>query len=81
MRAEGENPDALVDLYVDAINQAVANRPADMVIGVHMCRGNYKGMYLSEGGYTRSRSACSSAPTSTTSCWSTTRRARATSRP
>jgi len=23
-----------------------------MVIGVHMCRGNYKGMYLSEGGYT-----------------------------
>ena len=26
--------------------------PADMVVGVHMCRGNYKGMYLSEGGYT-----------------------------
>jgi 5-methyltetrahydropteroyltriglutamate--homocysteine methyltransferase len=23
-----------------------------MAIGVHMCRGNYKGMYLSEGGYT-----------------------------
>jgi 5-methyltetrahydropteroyltriglutamate--homocysteine methyltransferase len=23
-----------------------------MVVGVHMCRGNYKGMYLSEGGYT-----------------------------
>jgi 5-methyltetrahydropteroyltriglutamate--homocysteine methyltransferase len=22
-----------------------------MVVGVHMCRGNYKGMYLSEGGY------------------------------
>jgi 5-methyltetrahydropteroyltriglutamate--homocysteine methyltransferase len=22
-----------------------------MVIGVHMCRGNYKGKYLSEGGY------------------------------
>ena len=22
-----------------------------MVIGIHMCRGNYKGMYLSEGGY------------------------------
>jgi 5-methyltetrahydropteroyltriglutamate--homocysteine methyltransferase len=23
-----------------------------MAVGVHMCRGNYKGMYLSEGGYT-----------------------------
>jgi 5-methyltetrahydropteroyltriglutamate--homocysteine methyltransferase len=22
-----------------------------MAIGVHVCRGNYKGMYLSEGGY------------------------------
>jgi 5-methyltetrahydropteroyltriglutamate--homocysteine methyltransferase len=41
-----------VDLYVDAINEAVKGRPADMVVGVHMCRGNYKGMYLSEGGYT-----------------------------
>jgi 5-methyltetrahydropteroyltriglutamate--homocysteine methyltransferase len=25
--------------------------PAGVVVGVHMCRGNYKGMYLSEGGY------------------------------
>jgi 5-methyltetrahydropteroyltriglutamate--homocysteine methyltransferase len=49
--AGGQNPDALVELYVDAINQAVANRPPDLVIGVHMCRGNYKGLYLAEGGY------------------------------
>lgn len=49
--ADGEDPEQLVDLYVDAINEAVRGRPAQMVIGVHMCRGNYKGMYLSEGGY------------------------------
>lgn len=52
VRAAGGNPDELVDLYVDAINEAVKGKPADMVVGVHMCRGNYKGMYLSEGGYT-----------------------------
>ena len=52
VRAAGGNPDELVDLYVEAINEAVKGRPADMVVGVHMCRGNYKGMYLSEGGYT-----------------------------
>jgi 5-methyltetrahydropteroyltriglutamate--homocysteine methyltransferase len=52
VRAAGGNPDELVDLYVDAINEAVKGRPADMIVGVHMCRGNYKGMYLSEGGYT-----------------------------
>ncbi len=49
--AGGQDPERLVDLYVDAINQAVKGAPPGMVIGVHMCRGNYKGRYLSEGGY------------------------------
>ena len=51
VRAEGQDPEKLVDLYVDAINQAVAGLPAGMIVGVHMCRGNYKGKYLAEGGY------------------------------
>ena len=51
VKARGEDPDRLVDLYIDAINEAVKGRPTDMMIGVHVCRGNYKGMYLSEGGY------------------------------
>src|ERR1051326_2060055 len=49
--AVGKDPDRLVDLYIDAINQAVAECPADVVIGVHMCRGNFKGHYLGSGGY------------------------------
>jgi 5-methyltetrahydropteroyltriglutamate--homocysteine methyltransferase len=51
VKAAGEDPDRLVDLYIDAINQAVKSRPKGMAVGVHVCRGNYKGMYLSEGGY------------------------------
>jgi 5-methyltetrahydropteroyltriglutamate--homocysteine methyltransferase len=51
VEAAGSAPDRLVDLYIDAINRAVAGRPADMVVGVHMCRGNFKGHYLSAGGY------------------------------
>jgi 5-methyltetrahydropteroyltriglutamate--homocysteine methyltransferase len=47
----GSDPDTLVDLYIDSINQAVADCPADVVIGVHMCRGNFKGHYLAAGGY------------------------------
>ena len=50
-KALGADPDSLVELYVEAINEAVRNLPADMVVGVHMCRGNFKGKYLSEGGY------------------------------
>ena len=51
VEAAGQDPDALVDLYVAAINAAVAGAPADMMIGVHMCRGNFRGRYLSQGGY------------------------------
>ena len=51
VKAQGEDPERLVDLYIDAINQAVAGRQHEMKVGVHVCRGNYKGMYLSEGGY------------------------------
>jgi 5-methyltetrahydropteroyltriglutamate--homocysteine methyltransferase len=50
-KAEGQDPDRLVDLYIDAINQAVADCPPDIAVGVHVCRGNFKGHYLSQGGY------------------------------
>jgi 5-methyltetrahydropteroyltriglutamate--homocysteine methyltransferase len=49
--AAGQKPDDLVDLYIGAINAAVADAPSDMAIGIHMCRGNFRGRYLSEGGY------------------------------
>jgi 5-methyltetrahydropteroyltriglutamate--homocysteine methyltransferase len=51
VKARGGDPDHLVDLYIEAINQAVADCPADMIIGIHMCRGNFKGRYLGAGGY------------------------------
>ena len=47
----GQDPDKLVDLYIKGINDCVAGAPADIVIGIHMCRGNFRGRYLSEGGY------------------------------
>ena len=47
----GQKPDALVDLYIDTLNDAVADAPPDVIFGVHMCRGNFKGHYLGAGGY------------------------------
>ena len=49
--ALGQDPDALVDLYIAASNAAIAEAPSGMMIGVHMCRGNFRGRYLSAGGY------------------------------
>ena len=47
----GQRPDELVDLYIAAINDAVCEAPSEMAVGIHMCRGNFRGRYLSEGGY------------------------------
>ena len=49
--ADGNAMAELIDLYVDAIAEAVAGAPPGMMVGVHMCRGNFKGKYLAEGGY------------------------------
>ena len=51
VKQQGADPDKLVDLYIGVTNQALAGRPADMAVGFHICRGNYKGRYLGEGGY------------------------------
>jgi 5-methyltetrahydropteroyltriglutamate--homocysteine methyltransferase len=51
IKRSGSEPDALVDLYIKSINDAVTERPSDVTVGVHMCRGNFKGHYLGAGGY------------------------------
>ena len=49
--AAGSDPETLVALYIAAINDAIGARPAGMSCGLHLCRGNFKGKYLSGGGY------------------------------
>ena len=51
VRADGLDPAALVTRYVETLNQAVEDAPAGIVFAIHMCRGNFKGRYLSSGGY------------------------------
>jgi len=51
VRARGDDPDALVGLYIDLINRIVRERPAGMTIGVHMCRGNALGRWIGSGSY------------------------------
>jgi 5-methyltetrahydropteroyltriglutamate--homocysteine methyltransferase len=42
---------ALIDLYVDTINDAIRDRPPGMTVVVHMCRGNEGVAGLGSGGY------------------------------
>jgi methionine synthase II (cobalamin-independent) len=47
----GDDPDELTRLYVRLVNDAFRDRPADMTAAIHLCRGNFKSAWVSEGGY------------------------------
>ena len=48
--SRGEDFNRLIDLYIDAINDAIRDRPSDMTVCLHMCRGNI-GEGMASGGY------------------------------
>jgi 5-methyltetrahydropteroyltriglutamate--homocysteine methyltransferase len=47
----GEDIARLPQVYADVINYALAEKPADMQITTHVCRGNFRSTWVSEGGY------------------------------
>ena len=50
-RQRGDDPDELPRRYARLINAAIAGRPANMTVCVHLCRGNFKSAWAAEGGY------------------------------
>ncbi len=47
----GEDPDTLPHTYVKLLNDCLRDVPADMTVGIHMCRGNHESSWAAEGGY------------------------------
>jgi methionine synthase II (cobalamin-independent) len=50
-RERGDNPDALPAIYAAMTNKALEGRPADMVVTMHSCRGNFRSTFIASGGY------------------------------
>jgi 5-methyltetrahydropteroyltriglutamate--homocysteine methyltransferase len=51
VRDRGEDPDALPTIYRDMIQHAIRDRPHDLTVTTHVCRGNFRSTWISEGGY------------------------------
>jgi 5-methyltetrahydropteroyltriglutamate--homocysteine methyltransferase len=51
LKARGDEPEKLPRIYADLINCAISDRPADMTISTHLCRGNYRSSWIAQGGY------------------------------
>ena len=50
-RQRGDDPDKLPARYARLTNAALAEKPADMAITLHSCRGNFRSTFISSGGY------------------------------
>jgi 5-methyltetrahydropteroyltriglutamate--homocysteine methyltransferase len=52
IRARGEDPhELMLETYPTVMNRAFAGRPGDMVLAMHLCRGNARSNWSAEGGY------------------------------
>ena len=48
---EGGDPAALLDTYISLLQRIAAGRPPGMTLGLHLCRGNFRGRWMAAGGY------------------------------
>src|SRR5215813_8859014 len=49
--ARGDDPEKLGSIYADLINAAIADRPDDMTVTMHLCHGDYRSTHMGTGGY------------------------------
>jgi 5-methyltetrahydropteroyltriglutamate--homocysteine methyltransferase len=47
----GGDPDHLHEQYIANLNRVLAEKPDDLVVTTHLCRGNNQSMWAAEGGY------------------------------
>lgn len=51
MKAQGRDPLKVAQLCARAINESIANRPDDLLVTMHICRGNFRSTYMASGSY------------------------------
>ncbi len=50
-KKRGDDPDKLPAIYARITREALKDKPADMAITMHSCRGNFRSTWIAEGGY------------------------------
>ena len=52
-RAKGEDPDEQLALSVRLVQQTLRDKPRDLTVCTHLCRGNFRSSWRAQGGYER----------------------------
>ncbi|MFK3961869.1 5-methyltetrahydropteroyltriglutamate--homocysteine S-methyltransferase [Pseudalkalibacillus hwajinpoensis] len=51
IEAKGKDPEKMAKLCARAVNESIAKRPEDLLLTMHICRGNFKSTFMTSGSY------------------------------
>jgi 5-methyltetrahydropteroyltriglutamate--homocysteine methyltransferase len=51
LRQRGDNPEKQPDIYAGMVREALKDKPSDLTITMHLCRGNFRSTFIASGGY------------------------------
>jgi 5-methyltetrahydropteroyltriglutamate--homocysteine methyltransferase len=51
LRQRGDDPDKQPEIYARMVREALKDKPSDLTITMHLCRGNFRSQFIASGGY------------------------------
>jgi 5-methyltetrahydropteroyltriglutamate--homocysteine methyltransferase len=51
LRGRGDDPEKQPGIYAGMVREALKDKPADLTISMHLCRGNFRSTFIASGGY------------------------------
>jgi 5-methyltetrahydropteroyltriglutamate--homocysteine methyltransferase len=51
LRQRGDDPERQADIYAGMVREALKDKPEDLTITMHLCRGNFRSTFIASGGY------------------------------
>ena len=51
LRQRGDDPEKQPEIYAGMVREALKDKPDDLTITMHLCRGNFRSTFIASGGY------------------------------
>jgi 5-methyltetrahydropteroyltriglutamate--homocysteine methyltransferase len=51
LRERGDDPEKQPDIYAGMVREALKDKPSDLTVTMHLCRGNFRSTFIASGGY------------------------------
>ena len=51
LRQRGDDPETQPEIYAGMVREALKDKPDDLTITMHLCRGNFRSTFIASGGY------------------------------